>query len=134
MIKMIWFIVISLLTLKNSDSSYAYKIKCPSVQQVKSVKFIEGTQNQSDPTCWDFISTPFTDSAGRDWNVTFGTFLPTAKTQDEALREGQAYFDSSPLDRQHPSSDKINKHLTLCEYMPTGRLYWVFALSPPQLK
>lgn len=111
---------------------FASKIKCPSVSQVKMVKLVKATQNTNDPTCWDFISAPFTDSSGRSWSVEFGTFLDTVRTKEEALVQAQAYFDKAPLERKFPSPDTIHNNITLCEYMPTGRLYWVYAVTPPR--
>lgn len=106
-------------------------ITCPPTEQVKNVKLVQAIQNPYDETCWDFNSETFSFD-GRQWNVEFGTFLPEAKTVDEALKQGQIYFDKSPLVIKHPTSDKLPNHIVLCDYMPTGRLYWVSALTPPQ--
>ncbi|RDI48694.1 hypothetical protein [Aquicella lusitana] len=108
---------------------FAENLTCPSESQIKRVKLIKAMQNPYDPTCWDFISHVFRH-AGKEWNVGFGTFLPDAKTPAEALKQGQAYFDQSPLIIKEPQPVDI-PHKILCDYMPTGRLYWVSALSPP---
>lgn len=109
----------------------AAKPSCPPAALVKQAHFIKAVQHPFDKTCWNLLSAAFNYN-GREWDVEFGTFLPTAKTPQAVLEQGQAYFDKSPLVFTHPKPDEIPNHILLCDYMPTGRLYWVSALTPPQ--
>ncbi len=105
-------------------------ITCPPDNQVKSVKLTEAFQSPNDPACWNFISNVFTHD-GAPWNVSFGTFLPNAKTEQEALEQGQAYFDNASIQIKHPVPVPIPGKI-LCTYVPNGEAYWISATTPPE--
>ncbi|TAK74791.1 MAG: hypothetical protein EPO11_06370 [Gammaproteobacteria bacterium] len=118
------------LSLMLSSRIFAGEVTCPPDDQVKSVTLTEAFQSPYDPESWNFISTVFTHD-GSTWNVSFGTFLPDAKTQEEALEQGQAYFNNAALQIKHPRPVAIPGK-TLCDYVPDGEEYWISATTPPE--
>lgn len=120
-----------LLLFTAFNTVFAKNIICPPASLVKQAQFFRAVKNPHDEESWNFLSHAFSFNGGV-WNVEFGTFLRKANTAQQALKQGQAYFDRSPLLYQHPSPDELPSGIFLCNYMPTGRLYWISALSPPQ--
>lgn len=115
-----------------ATNAIANKLTCPKEDQVKGVKLTHPLQHADDKELWDFSSTSFMHE-GIEWQVTFGSFLPTATTPDIALKQGQTYFDQAPLINKYPKPIILPSHVILCDYVPTGREYWLSALSPPQV-
>jgi hypothetical protein len=125
-------ILTSGLLMAPYSTIFAQVATCPFESQVKSVLLIQAFQDPYDPECWNFISNNFTHDSVQ-WNVSFGTFLPDAHTSDEALEQGQAYFDSAELRIKRPLPVQIPGE-TLCNYVPEGEEYWISASSPPELE
>lgn len=110
---------------------FAAKKTCPSETQIKNVKFIHATQDPYDADVWNFISDTFSYQ-NKDWNVAYGSFFEGVKTEEEALKVGQTYYDKeASVIIKYPRPIDIPNH-TICEYTPTGRLYWIAALTPPE--
>lgn len=123
--------ILSWGVLVSSNTLHAQIVTCPPDDQVKSVLLIQAFQDQYDPECWNFISNNFTHD-GLQWNVSFGTFLPNAHNSEEALEQGQAYFNAAKLQTEHPFPLSISGGETLCIYVPNGEEYWISASSPPE--
>lgn len=123
------FFLFLLASSLNNNLALAEKLTCPTSTIVKTAKFVSPIQDPYDREVWNFLSAPLS-YGNRTWQISFGTFLPQAKTPQEALVLGQAFFDNNPLLNKNPSLVKI-PHQILCDYMPEGRTYWVSALTPP---
>lgn len=104
-------------------------LTCPPEDQVKSVKLIQAYQHPYDPDCWYLISASFMHDDNA-WSVSLGTFFPGVTTEEEALEQGQAYFDQAAIVNKNPIPVAIPNKI-LCEYIPNGRSYWISAVTPP---
>jgi len=126
-----YFVLLGSLLL--TANSFASRPTCPPVELVKSAKFIRAFNDPNDHDIWNFSSQALSHDT-REWNVAFGTFLRGVRTQADALRKGQAYFDKQILLIPHPKPVRIPENILFCDYMPTGHLFWTSALNPPQYK
>lgn len=122
--------ITNMIVLLFLNTSFAKMPTCPSDFQVKKVKLIEAIQHSLDADVWNFASTVITNKGTR-WNIWFGSFFPNIKTPQEALRKGQAYFDTSSLMIKNPHPYRGLPSYIFCDYMPPGSAFWVSAVSPP---
>lgn len=112
------------------SSSFAIDLSCPPESAVKSVKLIKAIPHPFDPDVWNFASTVITDR-GNEWNIWFGTFLPGVRTKEEALKQGQLYFNHASIVIKQPHAYDTPDKKWLCDYVPPGREYWISSMSPP---
>ena len=118
----------SLIVIFNPVFAVEFGLKtCPEVSQIKSVTFIKAETNPLDSTLWYLTSGSFS-YANLTWTVSFGTFFPEITNPAEAIKEGQRYFDQSPLVIKYPRPVKVPNGI-FCSYMPEGRLYFISALG-----
>lgn len=106
-------------------NTFADEIACPQAPAVKTAKFTQAFENPYQAGVWYLVSDAITID-GNPWNVWFGTVLP-AKTPDQAIKQGQAFFNKSPLFTPNSYYDGKN---TTCNYVGAMK-YFVAAINPP---
>lgn len=111
------------------NSSFAEPV-CPNADAIKHLKLVEAIQHQLDPDVWNFASAQL-EVSGQKWNIWFGTFLPNVINAEDALQQGQIYFNQAEIIRKNPSAYPSSRGYFICDYIPEGALYWISAVNPP---
>lgn len=127
--------LISAAVLLLSCNAYAKPsadVNCPCIPLVTAnAKFVQAERSSHNETLWGMISNDFSYK-GADWNVIFATTLPNATSSQEALEQGQAYFQQH-VTLLNPESATTDDGQNICLYnkLSDGNGYLVAAINPP---
>jgi hypothetical protein len=90
------------------------EIDCPPISTIANVKFIKSQLAfPNDKTLWVMISDSF-NYFDNEWNVSYLVRLPNASTPNEALYQGQIYFNTKVV-LSNPTHPAPPGYLS-CEY------------------
>lgn len=116
-----------LLLTCNAYAKQAVQLACPTIAMITAnAKFIQAERGWEE--MWGMASNDF-NYHGTDWNVIFATSLPNAGTAQEALAQGQAYFQEH-VNLIDPTPHTENG-TTICMYSADNNQYMVAAANPP---
>ena len=114
--------------LLTSANTFAADLGCPLASNLQNTHF-NHAHDLGTSSAWLLISEPF-NVDGNNWNVGFIAMMPNAKTESQALQQGEVTFAQlSSQFKNQPTPEKYDAQ-TSCTYLETDTSI-VVAVNPP---
>lgn len=128
--------ILSAILLLCTTTSYAAKNQdrdCVPIATIKAATFTHAVasnpRNLDENNLW-ILTTDHFEYKNEPWHVWFGFIVENIKTEAEALRRGQAIYNSQVAFFE-PTVELNSSQQFVCKYALANNTYSVYAFSPP---